>query len=146
VPTFDYLMLLIGGRLGIGPLDDVIMERAKARVDRYRKQRQEILRAASAPVATAPADRKQLAAFAVGLTFNRATSWWAWELKASQEPDPTKREKIYRDAEKKYPNSADLLGNFAAFMADDRKDDAEAERLYRRALELDPNRANSTGI
>ncbi len=36
-------------------------------------------------------------------------------------------------------------GNFALFMKNIRKNYDEAERLYRKALELDPKNANNTG-
>ena len=39
----------------------------------------------------------------------------------------------------------DITGNFATFMWRVRKNYDEAERLYRRALELDPSHANNTG-
>jgi protein O-mannosyl-transferase len=38
------------------------------------------------------------------------------------------------------PNQASNIGNFALFLQDVRKDYDEAERLYRKALELDPEK------
>ncbi|HNO08098.1 MAG TPA: tetratricopeptide repeat protein, partial [Methanoregulaceae archaeon] len=46
---------------------------------------------------------------------------------------------------KKFPQSAELAGNFANFLADQRHDYDEAERYYRKALELDPSHAAHTG-
>src|SRR5260370_1151490 len=43
------------------------------------------------------------------------------------------------------PQSEELAGNFSLFMNDVRKDYDEAERLYRKALELDPNDADYAG-
>lgn len=72
-------------------------------------------------------------------------SWWVVELAAQAETDMDKREAIYREGLKKFPQSAELAGNFANFLADQRHDYDEAERYYRKALELDPSDAAHTG-
>lgn len=72
-------------------------------------------------------------------------SWWVVELAAQAETDMDKREAIYREGLKKFPQSAELAGNFANFLADQRHDYDEAERYYRKALELDPSHAAHTG-
>lgn len=66
-------------------------------------------------------------------------SWWVVELAAQAETDMDKREAIYREGLKKFPQSAELAGNFANFLADQRHDYDEAEHYYRKALELGPN-------
>lgn len=71
--------------------------------------------------------------------------WWVVELAAQAETDMDKREAIYREGLKKFPQSAELAGNFANFLADQRHDYDEAERYYRKALELDPSHAAHTG-
>lgn len=43
------------------------------------------------------------------------------------------------------PNDADYTGNYALFLDQVKKDFTEAEKFYRRALELDPNDATTTG-
>ncbi len=66
-------------------------------------------------------------------------SWWVVELAAQAETDMDKREAIYREGLKKFPQSAELAGNFANFLASQRHDYDKAEHYYRKALELGPN-------
>jgi tetratricopeptide (TPR) repeat protein len=62
---------------------------------------------------------------------------------AQLEPDSTKREAMYGKGLQVLPDTPELLGNLANFLTRDRKND-EAERLYRKALELDPTNASNT--
>ncbi len=72
-------------------------------------------------------------------------SWWAWEMQASAESDLDKRNEIYLQGLKQFPQSAELTCNYANFLADQRKDYDAAEALYKKALELDPSNANHAG-
>lgn len=134
VPDFDLLMILLGERMGISLLHATILERAKKRIETYR------LRLLDLNTAGHPSVAKTVAA-----TFKRLGGWWAWESKARRETDPAERERVYRQGVKEYPKSHELLTNFAIFMTDVRKDHDEAEKLYRKALELDPTDANNPG-
>ena len=64
-------------------------------------------------------------------------SWIAWELKAQRESDPDKREQIYREGIQLFPRRTTLHAAFAHFSYSIKNYD-EAEELYRKALELDP--------
>ena len=81
--------------------------------------------------------RKNLEAIKKTLTAGGLSNW-------PSETDMDKREAIYREGLKKFPQSAELAGNFANFL-DQRHDYDEAERYYRKALELDPSHAAHTG-
>lgn len=70
---------------------------------------------------------------------------WMWILKANQEKDIEKKDKIYREGIAKYPQDANLLGDYANFLCDIRHDYDQAEAYYKRALEADPNHANNLG-
>ncbi len=134
VPDFDLLMVLLGQRMGIGPLDEVIKQRAEKRTETYQER---ILKINTADY---PDVAKALAA-----TFERAGGWWAWELKAKAETDPTRREIVYRQGVELCPKSAKLLNNYATFMTDERGKHDEAEQHYQRALELEPEFATIIG-
>ncbi len=66
-------------------------------------------------------------------------------LKVYLEDDPDKKESIYQEGLKQYPNDANLLGNYALFLFDIRKDYDKAESYYQKAIELDPKHANNLG-
>ncbi|KGN75248.1 hypothetical protein HQ40_06170 [Porphyromonas gulae] len=70
---------------------------------------------------------------------------WMWILKANQEKDIDKKDKIYREGIAKYPQDANLLGDYANFLCDIRHDYDQAESYYKRALEADPKDATALG-
>uniref|UniRef100_UPI0035A119FF SIR2 family protein n=2 Tax=Porphyromonas loveana TaxID=1884669 RepID=UPI0035A119FF len=70
---------------------------------------------------------------------------WMWILKANQETDIDKKDKIYREGIAKYPQDADLLGDYASFLHTIRHDYDQAEAYYKRALEVEPKDANTLG-
>ena len=70
---------------------------------------------------------------------------WMWILKANQEKDIEKKDKIYREGIAKYPQDANLLGDYANFLCDIRHAYDQAESYYKKALEADPNHANTLG-
>ena len=82
---------------------------------------------------------------ALSVAIERQGTWWMWELRAQAEPDPEKREQIYRTGLIQFPDSAPLIGTLAVFLTDIRKSHEEAERLFHRALEFDTTNAYIMG-
>ena len=70
---------------------------------------------------------------------------WMWILKANQEKDIDKKDKIYQEGIAKYPQDADLLGDYANFLCDIRHAYDQAEMYYMQALDADPKNANTIG-
>ena len=57
--------------------------------------------------------------------------------------NPDRANEVYEQAIKQFPNEASLLGNYAVFLKNQKKDYDAAESMYKRALEADPkNPAN----
>jgi tetratricopeptide (TPR) repeat protein len=79
------------------------------------------------------------------MAMTKEKDWCAWQRKAAAEPDLAKREEIYRESLRDFPDSAELIYNFANFRTYERKDFDEAEQLYRKALELDPDDSDCIG-
>ena len=71
--------------------------------------------------------------------------WWGVVLEANEfeKSDPEKANQIYLNGLVKFPNSPELLGSYAGFLNDIRKDYDQAERYYQRALEADQEDATS---
>jgi tetratricopeptide (TPR) repeat protein len=131
VPDFDLLMVLLGEKMGIALMDEEIESRAVKRAERYRDRIQKL------DTVKYPSVTKALAA-----TFERSGGWWAWEQKARLEKDAARQEAVYRQGLQHYPKSAELHGNFAIFQWEVCKNAAEADRLYRKAVDLDPKSVN----
>jgi len=146
---FDELMLQLWEKLQLpSPIPDLQATHDKRKAE-FQRQFEELNRKLKQPGETkaAEAELKQVRAAAEAATerLTQEKDWWAWQLKANAEPDLAKREETFRDGLKDFPDSAELTGNFPNFMTDVRKNHDEAERLYRKALELDAKNANNTG-
>jgi len=74
-------------------------------------------------------------------------SWWAVELEAEkyEKENPEKADIIYQEGIKKFSDNAALLGDYAVFLKNIRKDYDKAEEYYRKSLEIDPHGANNLG-
>ena len=71
--------------------------------------------------------------------------WWIYEFLVQQITDSKEKEKIYRAGLEKFPQSHQLIGNYAIFLKNIRKDYDGAESYYKRALELDSESAIKNG-
>lgn len=67
------------------------------------------------------------------------------EANEFKKSDPEKANQIYLNGLLQFPNSPELLGSYARFLHNIRKDYDQAERYYQRALEADPKNANTLG-
>lgn len=73
----------------------------------------------------------------------RTSGWWSVELKARTTADLDARDAIYRAGIEEYPQSAALLGAYAAFLHELRGDEERADALYQRALDADAYNATN---
>ena len=69
--------------------------------------------------------------------------WWAFEIRAREFKDtnPDRTDQIYREGLEAFPESKELLNNYASFLTGIRGEHDRAEEFYRRAMEVDPNQA-----
>ncbi len=135
VPDFDVLMLYVGWKMGVGPMDELFQERAKDRLEKYRTK-----------ILNLDLARHLDLIPALEASFVRGgLGWWVWNVRARAEKNPAERRRLYQAGIEQYPNSHQLHGNLAAFLSQEGGDMDEAEKLYRQALELKPDHANITG-
>ena len=62
-----------------------------------------------------------------------------WAVVISAHRDPANAESIYEIGLKEFPSDKYLIGSYANFLYDVRKDYDKAEELYKKAIEIDPN-------
>ncbi|RUM45175.1 MAG: hypothetical protein DSY46_03710 [Hydrogenimonas sp.] len=72
-------------------------------------------------------------------------NWWAYEVEVDKTDDPDEKDRIYQEGLKAYPKSHELMGNYATFLKNIRKDYDQAEKYYKKAIETDPNDADYLG-
>ncbi len=79
---------------------------------------------------------------AVNDTTDRSkSSWWVWQLKVNAEEGVDEKDSLYQEGIKDFPQSVELMNNYALFLQTERKDFDQAEGYYQRALKADPNQA-----
>ena len=149
IAGFDEVMLQLQETLQLTPPVLQLLKNVQdKRVVDYQKQFDALRTKLSKPLENEAAEKTReparKAAEAAVERLTKEKTWWAWELKAEAEPDPVRREAIYRNGLKDFPASVELTNNFALFMQTVRKNYDEAERLFRKALELDPHTAFAT--
>ncbi len=144
IAGFDDFMLELAAKLvpkfDLGVTAERTEKLGKERAERYREQAAK-LQGSSAR--GSPAQRR--AGAVLSKSIQPGKSWWSWEMLASAESDIAKRDAIYKNGLREFPDSAALTGNYANFLKNQRKDYNAAEVQYKKALELDPSHANNTG-
>jgi protein O-mannosyl-transferase len=143
IAGFDELMLQLQEKLQLPSLLPQLQSVHDKRRADYQRQFEVLTAAltkpAESPAAEAARKPVRQAAEAAVERLTKEKDWWAWNLKAKAEADPIKAEAIYREGLEEFPASSALTGNFANFMSKVRHSYDEAESLYRRAVDLDPN-------
>ena len=74
-----------------------------------------------------------------------ANTWWDVERKVKETTDIDAKDALYQEGLKKFTKSAELMGNYALFLDNVRKDHNQAERYYKKALGTNSNLVNTTG-
>lgn len=66
---------------------------------------------------------------------------WGFLVEAERnwEKDPDKAERIYTDLMSKYPNNADVLGSYGAFLHCSRRNYDKSEEYFKSALQINPD-------
>jgi tetratricopeptide (TPR) repeat protein len=139
---FDELMLQLNDKLGYPLLHESIVSIAKEKAKNYQDQVENIQKKLSQ--SQKPSDSAAKAALKRTIE-KQKKDWWSFELLASSETDPDKKEEIYLQGLREIPGSAELTGNYANFLKNIRKDYDKAEELYKKSLELDPQNVTHTG-
>ncbi|MBD0258334.1 MAG: tetratricopeptide repeat protein [Cytophagales bacterium] len=132
IEGFDEMMIQLNTQLNYDLLDKQILEVAQRKADNYRKQIEKIQSKQQVGKDTKEALDKTIK------SKEGNKDWWDYELLVKAEKDINKQDQIYQEGISKFPDSKELLHNYASlsFM---RKEYDKAEHYYQKALEIDPN-------
>jgi protein O-mannosyl-transferase len=146
IPGFDEFMLQLAAKLvpdfDIAELASRTAKLGEERAKQYREQADKLQGSLKAKGRSASTARTVKA---LTPAIKKNSDWWSWLLRARAEADPDRREAVYREALTNLPTNTEILGSYARFLADERKDLDAAEAMYKKALELDPTAAFNTG-
>jgi hypothetical protein len=111
VPDFDMLMVQIGDKMKIEPIDDAIEKRATERARKYREQLIKL------DTTTYPEVRRILRG-----AFERAGGTLAWIEKIGSETSTARRKQFFEQALEQYPDNLELQLRYANFLGSHRID------------------------
>lgn len=141
---FDEFMLQLAAKLvkdfDVAAIAERMIKLGQDRAEIYQEQARKLQESLSRGTAI---ERKTSDVMAQSVRTD--TSWLAWQMKAQAEPDIDERDHIYQEGMRRFPGNANLVGSYAIFLADQRKDDDATEAMFKEALKLDPRNAINTG-
>ena len=138
---FDELMVLVRSEFGLG-------HPSKQRFEALMRTYGETFSELDQGVANRPeGEAKEALSSALGKATAEFDNWWTVELEARRhkQSNPGKVDKIYQAGLNKFERSPELLGSYANFLADERKDMDKAKEYYQRAIKVDPNHPVTLG-
>ena len=137
ITDFDELMVLLSEKIGIGLLHERIKQIADERVKRYAEQMKEVyIKSKEGSDLLPDALDKILKLDELG-----EPNWLTYGLLATKETVPEKIESVYKEGLMKCPDSPELMNDYAVFLQNTKKNYAQAEEYYLKALKLDPEDA-----
>jgi protein O-mannosyl-transferase len=136
IPSFDVMMYVLGEKLDYPPLSEQFIEIAKERKQTYDAQ---IGKLGNRKLTVEDPEVSEAVLKLV------AETWGEVEWSVQETQDLNEKESLYLEGIKKFPESHELIGNFARFLHIIKKDYPAAERHYKKALEIDPDHNNNNG-
>ena len=136
ITGFDEFLYKLRHRLGFKLFTDTFENTAKVRKEAYQKQLEAVQANEKSSKNT---ERKK----AVEELF--ADTWWQVQDAVDEVDSIDEQNRIYQAGIEKFPKSHQLIGNYANFLTDIRKDHNKAESHYQKALTAEPDAANING-
>ncbi|WP_122435251.1 hypothetical protein [Pseudomonas viridiflava] len=140
VSGFDHFMLRLAAKLvtdfDVAAIAERTAKLGEIRAARYREQATLLYESS---LEGSSADQKTSEVLKDSVKTNG--SWWAWQIKATGEPDIERRHDIYREGLKSFPNSSKLFAAYGVFLEVFVLDFDAAEAAYKHAIELEPEDA-----
>ncbi|MFY4782884.1 tetratricopeptide repeat protein [Aliarcobacter butzleri] len=129
---FDKFMLLLNDKLNLGTIIDKeeinnspIVKNALKYADKYKKQLEELTKDELNPEEQKAVEKL-------------LPSWYHYELEVQKETNDNKKQEIYLNGLKAYPESHELMNNYGVLLKKLNKTN-DAEIYYKKALQIEPN-------
>lgn len=163
IPGFDELMTLLEEPFGnvFNPVK--LSGRAERRAQELTEAKERLTKKAesdlsppstssrsdvSSPSVSASASAESSAvldALSATVATSKPTNWWHWQKRINAAADFDEKEKLFNEGLEATGNAPQLLGNYANFLSDQRKDDARAEKYYLKIIAAAPSYATNLG-
>ncbi|WP_047302163.1 tetratricopeptide repeat protein, partial [Pseudomonas fluorescens] len=144
IPGFDQFMLQLAAKLvsdfDVAAIAERTAKLGQERAVRYRDQAEKL---SESSVGGSLVEQRTGAILTQSVRSGQ--SWWAWDIQARAEPDLEKRKSIYLEGIKQFPNSPEIIGNYALFLNKKLFDFNEAEKMYNTALAIDSTNIPALG-
>lgn len=144
IPGFDQFMLQLAAKLvsdfDVAAIAERTAKLGQERAVRYRDQAEKL----SESSVRGSLEEQRTGAI-LTQSVRSGQSWWAWDIQARAEPDLEKRKGVYLEGIKQFPNSSEIIGNYALFLHKKLFDFDEAEKTYNTALAIDPTNIHALG-
>ena len=135
VKSFDDLMIQIGDQLKVPRQDGEVIELANKRAETYRSQIDTITKAENR-------DDETEKALSNIIERSEKNDWWYYEQLARKQKNVDEKDAVYRKAIEQFPDSHQLLNNYAVFLKNEKKNMVRAEEYFEKALKIKPSDAN----
>ncbi|MEM9226854.1 MAG: tetratricopeptide repeat protein, partial [Verrucomicrobiota bacterium] len=136
IAGFDEFLFKLRRRLNFGLFTDTFETSAKRRKEAYLEQLESVQKDDKSHKGS---EHEK----AVSDLF--ADTWWEVEVAVNKTDDIEEKDKLYQAGIKKFPDSRELIGNYALFLHRTRKDYDGAGLYYKKALDAEPNDADFNG-
>ncbi|AHG43498.1 hypothetical protein N018_04980 [Pseudomonas syringae CC1557] len=137
IPGFDEFMLQLAAKLvpnfDLNRISERTEELGKKSAERYRKQAEQLIKSLEKGTEEQLNTRRVMAQ-----SVHSKKSWWSWEIEAVAASAPEEKEEIYKQGLSQFPDSPELLYNYAIFLAATKNDPDSAKSMYEKALKLAP--------
>ena len=156
IAGFDEFMVQlareISPELQLEDIAESIENIGKERAAVFTEQMKQLLENTAKAAQSSASETSKQASNAISMASKAVTSehdqpkdWWVWQLRIDALETDEQRDALYQEALQSLPNAHRLLGNYALFLHEVRKDYDQVEQYYQRALEADPKHANNLG-
>ncbi|WP_440091752.1 tetratricopeptide repeat protein [Pseudomonas syringae] len=137
IPGFDEFMLQLAAKLvpnfDLNRISERTEELGKKSAERYRKQAEQLIKSLEKGTEEQLNTRRVMTQ-----SVHNKNSWWSWEIEAAAASTAEAKEDLYKQALSQFPESPELLYNYAIFLAATKNDPDSAKSMYEKALKIAP--------